>query len=252
MAKRTSVAIFAIAGATAIGSCDKRPASDTSTGARTEEACATEPAAKIRTVLHYLHRMHEHEIRSGNLAADRTLVPDVRKLAKRMVTEHMTADMKLVDLARHERIDLSTIAPADPVHAAALRLATADEEEMQELSTEALDVVYVSGEAERHGFLLEVVDQGEKVASGEVKSLLDEAHDMAARHHDSAVMLMQDLHFVPHAVGGGPAGDDDTDTSTDPVRNRLRRDSRPTRREDPMRLDGGVWPPSTTPPERMP
>jgi predicted outer membrane protein len=194
--------------------------------------------------------MHEHEIRAGNLAADRTLVSDVRHLAKRMVTDHITADQKLVDLARHERLDLSPLAPADPVHAAALKLAAADEDEMQELSTEALDVVYVSGEADRHALLLEVVDQGEKVAAGEVKSLLDEAHDMAARHHDSAVMLMQDLHFYPRAVGGGPV--DDEGPPATPSRARQRSESRPTRRDDPMLLDGGVWPPITTPPERMP
>jgi predicted outer membrane protein len=251
MAKRTSLALLVVAGAAAIGSCDKRTASDTSTGAATkQEACATEPAAKLRTVFHYLHRMNEHEIRSGNLAADRTQVPDVRRLAKRMVAEHLTADQKLVDLARHERIDLSALAPADPIHAAALRLASADEEEMQELSSEALDVAYVSGEAEKHGFILEVVDQGERIATGDVKSLLDEAHDMAARHHDAAVMLMQDLQFAPRAIGGGPVRDDDS--AADVSRNRRRNEARPTRREDPMRLDGGVYPPITTPPERMP
>jgi predicted outer membrane protein len=250
MGKRTSVALFAVAAAAAIGSCDRRPASETSSGASREESCATEPAAKIRAVFHFLHRVHESEIRAGNLAADRTQVDDVRRLAKRLVADHIAADQKLVDLARRERIDLGTLVPADPVHAAALRLAAADEEEMQELSSDALDVVYVATEAEKHGFILEVVDQGEKIAAGDVKSLLDEAHDMAARHHDSAVMIMQDLRFAPRAVGGGPVGDDDTrpDTSKD----QRRRDRRPLRRDDAMRLDGGVWPPVTTPPDRLP
>jgi putative membrane protein len=217
-----------------------------------EEACVTAPAAKTRAVFHYLHRMHESEIRAGNLAADRTRNADVRRLAKRMVADHVTADQKLVDLARREKIDLATLMPADPVHAAALRLATADEQEMQELSSDALDVVYVATEAEKHGFTLEIVDQGEKVAAGDVKSLLDESHDMAARHHDAAVMLMQDLHFAPSAVGGGPAsGDDDAEIESPTLRDRKRHDTRPTRRGDPMALDGGVWPPVTAPPERM-
>jgi hypothetical protein len=74
---------------------------------------------------------------------------------------------------------------------------------------------------------------------------------MAARHHDRAVMLMQDLHFPPRAIGGGPATEESS-PATAPPRNRPRSESRPARREDPMLLDGGVWPPITTPPERMP
>jgi hypothetical protein len=250
MAKRTTVAIFAIAASAVMGSCDKRPASETTASPR-EETCLLGPAAKLRAVLYYLHRAHESEIRAGNLVADRTMVPDVRALAKRTVADHLTADQKLIDLARRERIDLTTLGAADPVHAAALRLAGSDEEEMQELSSDALDVVYVATEAERQAFTLEVIDQGEKVAAGDVKSLLDEAHDMAARHHDRAVMLMQDMQFVvPRAVGGGPVRDEDTEV--DPSRKPRRRESRPARAIDPMRLDGGAWPPITTPPERMP
>lgn len=251
MSKRSLLAVIAI-GAAAIGSCERRATAPTPTSG---EACTTEPPAKLRAVLHYLHRMHEAEIRSGNLAADRTLESDVRRLAVRMVAEHMTADQKLTDLARRERIDLDTQVPADPVHAAALRLAAADQEEMQELSNEALDVVYVTSEAEKQALLLEVVDQGEKFAEGDVKSLLDEAHDMAARHHDGAVMLMQDLRFVPRAVGGGPPEKSGDAASS---RNRSRRPSKSIplsdspRLDDPMHLDAGTWPPVTAPPERIP
>jgi predicted outer membrane protein len=240
MSKRTSLAVFGIAAAALIGSCERKPAAVT-TAKPEEDICTVEPGAKLRAVFHYLHRTYESEIRSGNLAADRTEVPDVRRLAKHMVADHMAADQKLVDLAHRERIDLTPLGPPDPVHAAALRVASADAEEMQELSNDALDVVYVSTEAERQALLLEVVDQGEKIAAGDVKSLLDEAHDMAARHHDAAIILMQDLHFAPRAVGGGPVRHDEATVEGSEARPR-----------DPMRLDGGVWPPITAPPDRMP
>jgi predicted outer membrane protein len=249
MGKRTSITVFAVVAAAAIGSCDRRPAPETTSNPR-EEACTTDPAAKTRAVLHYLHRAHESEVRAGNLAADRTRVPEVRGLAKRMVVDHLTADQKLVDLARRERIDLTTPAPADPVHAAALRLETADDDEMQELSEDALDIAYVTTVAARQAFLLEVVDQGEKTAAGDVKSLLDETHDMAARHHDAAVMLMQNLHFAPRAVGGGPTRDLESEPGASAPRRR--RETHPGRRDDAMRLDGGAWPPVTAPPERTP
>ena len=51
---------------------------------------------------------------------------------------------------------------------------------------------------------LEVIDQGLRVATGDVKSLFDQTRQTTARHHDHAVMLMQDLRFAPRAIGGGP------------------------------------------------
>ncbi len=205
---------------------------DGSARKQSEEACATEPAAKLRAVFRYLHETNEAEIRAGNVTADRTTIPDVRQYATSMVSEHVVADQKLVDLARRERIGIETVPPADPIHAAALRYTAAEEQGLQELSLSSLDVVYVASSADQHGFALEVIEQGQRVASGDVKTLFDEAREMTARHRDHAIILMQDLRFAPHAIGGGPVHDFDFD--------------------EPTRVDGGIWPPVTAPPERTP
>ena len=89
MVKRSRVlfAVASVAVGAALGSCDKgtTPA-DPSAPNRTPEGCFTEPAAKLRAVFHYLHRLNESEVRSGNLAADRSKIEDVRSFAVRMVS----------------------------------------------------------------------------------------------------------------------------------------------------------------------
>jgi predicted outer membrane protein len=232
MAQRIPIAVYALASAAAIAGCDRGPSVDGSARKQPEEACATEPAAKLRAVFRYLHETNEAEIRAGNVTADRTTIPDVRQYATNMVAEHAVADQKLVDLARRERIGIETVPPADPIHAAALRYATVEEQGLQELAPSSLDVVYVASTAEQHGFALEVIEQGQRVATGDVKSLFDEAREMTSRHRDHALILMQDLHFVPRAIGGGPVHDFDSD--------------------EPTRPDRGIWPPVTAPPERTP
>jgi putative membrane protein len=259
MAERTTVAMFALASAAFVGSCDRGTPDRSTRERQAPETCATEPAAKLRAVFQYLHQVNESEIRLGELAADRTMVPQVKKFATQMMTEHAVADQKLTDLARREHFDMSHVPPADPIHAAALRSAADEEAEMQGLSPAAFDVVYVASQAEQHGFALEVIEQGQRVAAGEPRSLLEDAREMASRHRDHAIMLLQDLHFAPRAVGGGPRRDTDKDMEGDEGRRETPRYPRvPTdpgaglSRDDPMRLDAGVWPPITTPPERMP
>jgi putative membrane protein len=273
MAKPIQIAVLACASAAAFAGCDRGRSVDTSTQKPHEEACATEPNAKLASVFRYLHEMNEAEIRSGNVAADRTQIPDVRQFATSMVTEHASADQKLLDLARRERIGIESVPPVDPIHAAALRYVSIEEQGLQELSPASLDVVYVASSSEQHGFLLEVIEQGQRVAAGDTKSLLDEARDMTVRHRDHAIMLMQDLRFAPRAIGGGPTRDIDLDNDTGAsgqVDKNQRGTTRPRRGtepsspgagnsssqppafEDTTRGDSGVWPPVTAPPERTP
>jgi len=259
MAERTVVAVFALAFAPFVGSCESRMPDRTTREGQPPESCATEPAAKLRAVFQYLHEVNESEIRLANLAADRAAVPQVRKFATQMVTEHAVADQKLTDLARREHLDVSRFLPADPIHAAALKSAADEAAEMQSLTAGSFDVVYVASQADQHRFALEVIEQGRRVAAGEPRSLLEDAREMASRHRDHAILLLQDLRFAPRGVGGGPLRDTGNDTGHEQERRETPRYPRaPTEpgsglsRDDPMRLDAGVWPPITTPPERMP
>lgn len=269
MAKRT--AIFVCAVAAGLCGCDRgaTPAEPTAPTTRAPEGCATEPAAKVRAVFHYLHRLNESEVRSGNLAADRTRLDEVRKFAVQMVDEHAAADQKLVDLARRESIDIASFSPMDPIHAAALRFI--GDEDLANISPPAFDAAYVTSQVELHAIAVKVIDEGQRVAAGDVKSLLDDARDMSAEHLDHATLLLQDFRFSPRGVGGGPVRESDTSsdltsgqpsaphrkrsvsespaTSHPSDESRANDDSRPS--ADPLALDGGVWPPVTAPPERI-
>jgi len=268
MGKRSPVVILALASAALMAaSCDKgtSQAERSSTEKQSRELCPIEPSAKIRAVFQYLHQANENEIRLGNLAGDRTRYPDVKHFASQMVSEHATADQKLVDLARREQIDLTPIAPADPIHAAELRLGIDKEQSMQTVSTDAFDLAYLASQTEKHALLLKISDEGQKNAAGEVKSLLENAREMASRHHDHALVLMQDFRFSPRAIGGGPPSIDDSPANIqrpDPniEQPRSRRSAgasgvepRPSASEDMLGAkDAGAWPPATTPAERMP
>jgi len=256
MTKRTAFVVLAALSTAGLGSCDKgiTPAD---TVARTPEGCVTEPAAKLRAVFHYLHRLNESEIRSGNLAADRTRIDEVRRFAVQMVDEHASADQKLVDLARRERIDLGSFPPTDPIHAAALRFV--GDEDLADVAPPAFDTAYIASQAEIHSVALKVIDEGQRLAAGDLKALLDDAHEMSSQHRDHATLLMQDFHFGPRGIGGGPVRD--SEMSGDSVRaksdiarrHRGMNESASTSRhlDDPLAMDGGTWPPVTSPPDRM-
>jgi putative membrane protein len=207
MAKRSPVVILAFFSAALMSaSCERQvsQAERSSTEKQSRELCPSEPAAKIRAVFQFLHQANENEIRLGNLAGDRTQLPDVKHFAGQMVSEHAAADQKLVDLARREQIDLTSVAPADPIHGAELRLGVDEEQSLQTVSSDAFDLAYLASQAEHHALIVKISDEGQKVASGEVKSQLETARDMASRHHGHAWVLMQDFRFMPRAIGGGP------------------------------------------------
>jgi putative membrane protein len=263
MVKRSRVlfAVASVAVGAALGSCDKgtTPA-DRSAPNRTPEGCFAEPAAKLSAVFDYLHRLNESEVRSGNLAANRSKIDDVRSFAVRMVDEHAAADQKLVDLARRERIDVGSFPPSDPIHSAALRFVV--DEDLTDVAPIAFEAAYLASQAELHGIALKVIDEGLRVAAGDLKALLEDAREMSSQHREHANLLLQDFRFVPRAVGGGPVHASDTRTSTDLSSgqtdlNRRRRSvgeppSASRQSDDPLGLDGGAWPPVTSPPDRMP
>jgi predicted outer membrane protein len=274
MGKRTTMLLLA-ASTAMVANCEtqSRPTSHqpTELERQAQEACATEPASKLRAVLRQLHRQNEAEVRLGNLASDRTMAPSVTKFANEMVNERTTLDEKLLDLARRERLEIGAVPAADPIHAAAIRLVLDDEGALESTSPKDFDVAYVTAQSERHNFAMKIIDEGLKVATGDIKSLLDSAREAASRHRDEALLLMEDLHFPSRAIGGGPVsppvnpGKRETlrdDAAKSPTRGRSGSTPDKSRvqdkssvedkpRFDRLGMDGGVWPPITTPPDIM-
>ncbi len=262
MATRNAWAIFAlmIAGTTATG-CETRTTTSERPSRENQalEACSHEPSARLRTIFRFLHSANEAEIRAANLAANRAERAEVRDFAKELISAHGRAEQQLIDLARRERFDLSALPEPDPVHAAWHRVAIEQEERLGTVSTGAFDALYLGPLTEQHALVLKVIDEGQKIAAGEVRSVLDQSYDMARDHADHAAALLEDLRFAPAAIGGGPSSEE-TPRSEPPASHARRNDSRATRSpsvsDEPSEMwggkDGGIWPPITAPPERMP
>ena len=66
------------------------------------------------------------------------------------------------------------------------------------------EVAYVAPQVEKHQFVLKVIDEAQKMASGDVKKLLDETRPTVESHLDHAKTMQRALSFGAAAVGGGP------------------------------------------------
>jgi predicted outer membrane protein len=206
-----------------------------------------------------LHRAHQAEVSAGNLAAHGSTAPEVREFGRQMVTEHLRADQELQDLARREHIDLTSVLPADPIHAALEEVLVDQGRTMETVSAAPFDARYVGWQVASHAIFSKAVEEALKVATGDTKGLLDKVDQMVQEHHDHALLLMRDLHFAGPAIGGGPGGRNDSSRKTSAPRSidlDLPTEESTPPAPDPGSLprerDAGVWPPITTPPERMP
>jgi putative membrane protein len=176
------------------------------TGQATQaSATKLDDATKTRIVLTELHSINQQEINEGKLAADRAQSADVKKFASDMVTDHTNADQKLTDLAKRMEIDIHS-SPTNPVEAAMSQATDERKRMLSGLSGPAFDIAFIAPEAHEHELALQIIDQGQKSASGDVKRLLDEVKPTVESHREHAKALLKGLRFDSSAVGGGPAG----------------------------------------------
>jgi putative membrane protein len=181
------------------------PTSNTPSGNTSQSTAKLDDAAKTKIVLSELHAANQQEINEGKLAADRAQNPDIKKFANDMVSDHTSADQKLTDLAKRLNIDL-TSTPDNPVQAAKADTGDADKRMLSGLSGAAFDVAYLAPQVQQHEMALQLINQGDKVASGDTKRFLEEIKPTVEAHREHAKNLMKGLKFDMTAVGGGPAG----------------------------------------------
>jgi putative membrane protein len=265
MAKRTMMTTLFLASAAVLAGCDRSNTvgrDQTNTGSASREECPTAPEAKIQAVFRYLHEANEAEMRMGNLAWERSPSEEVKQFAQRMLTEHARSDKELTELARRERIDLTAGTPADPIHAALRQVATERERQLQNIAPSGFDAAYLGPQAEQHLLVVKVIEEAARIAEGDIKAALDKVHDTSSRHQEHALALIQDFRLRSRAVGGGPVstGEANRDGS---VTGEMKRNPRDigSREKDLSgvpaaphggRDAGGIWPPLTAPPDRMP
>ena len=103
-------------------------------------------------------------------------------------------------------IDL-TGAPIDPVHQAMQSASEDYKRGIRGLTGAQFDAAYVAPQTNMHSFVLHVVEEGQKVATGDTKKLLDEMRPVVEAHLDHAKSLTKGLTFAPTAVGGGPGAE---------------------------------------------
>lgn len=179
--------------------------------AASNEACPMTAQAKLNMVLRELHALNQGEIESGRLAEQRAQSGDVKEFAKTMVRDHSEADRKLTDYAKRNGIDLTKVTPVDPIHAALDSADKASENALRTKKGADFDVAYAAPQTLEHRVALGVVEEGQKVAKGEARALMDETQQMLSRHLSLAEKLEGNLRYQPAAIGGGPGQKGDSD-----------------------------------------
>jgi hypothetical protein len=122
-----------------------------------------------------------------------------------MVNDHTMADQKLTDLAKKSNIDLNATSH-DPIQQALQSASEEFKRGLRGMSGSQFEVAYAAPQVEMHGFVLKVIDEAQKTATGDVKKLLEETRPTVEMHLDHAKTLQRGLTFAP-AVGGGPGGE---------------------------------------------
>lgn len=169
------------------------------------EACPMTPTAKLHMVLRELHAMNHAEIEKGREAEKRAQAGEVKEFARIMVRDHTEADRRLTEYAKNNGVDLTKVAPIDPIHAALDRADAASEKALSTKRGASFDAAYVAPQAFEHRVVLGVVEEGQKYAKDDAKDFLDGMHRMMSDHLVRATKLIDQLQFAPAAVGGGPA-----------------------------------------------
>lgn len=169
------------------------------------EACPTTSAAKLNMVLRATHAFNQREIEKGREAAERAQAGEIKEFARLMVREHTDADRRLTEYAKRNSVDLTKIAPVDPIHEALHRADVASQRMLAAKREAGFDATYLAPQAFEHRIAISVVEEGQKYAKDEAKELLDGMHQMLGAHLTIASRLIDNLHFAPAAVGGGPA-----------------------------------------------
>jgi len=155
-------------------------------------------------LLRQLHAANQEEIDVGKLAVDKAQNLEVKKFAGQMVNDHTAADDKLTSLARRMNIDIDA-SPDNPVEKALGSASDDFKKSLRTMSAPQFDIAYFAPQADKHTLALKVVDEAQKMATGDVKKFLEETRPTVESHLAHAQAMMRSLSFAP-AVGGGPMG----------------------------------------------
>lgn len=172
---------------------------------KTEDNCPTTAKSKLRMILRELQSVNHAEIQSGGLALARSKAGPVREYAGTLIRDHQEAARRFDNYAKRNEIDLSQVAPVDPIHASVERADRATREYLQNIDDSFFDAAFIGAETAHHRLALSMVLEGEQYATDEAKDLLGGMHRILAVHLALAEKLGENLRFEPKAVGGGPS-----------------------------------------------
>jgi putative membrane protein len=167
-------------------------------------ACTMDDAAKVRSVMQFVHAANQSEIRLGKIAQSKSQNADVKAQADRMVKDHTEADKKISDLAAKENVKLD--APmVDPLYLGTVAAEDTFAKELSAKSGTAFDMSYIGHSSSDHRLVLKVLEEGTKAAKGQTQQAFEQLHATVASHKEQADKTMKSLQGTPpKAVGGGP------------------------------------------------
>ncbi|HMF41219.1 MAG TPA: DUF4142 domain-containing protein [Polyangia bacterium] len=143
-------------------------------------------------VLKNLHDANQMEIVAGKLAQDKAQSKEVKRFGKTLVTDHASADQKILKLAKDEKIDL----PANPMTSGE------DMKKLQLATGSEFDRIFVNEMLAGHQKVIaDVKAARDGTGDGKLKQLLSATLPVLEKHRQTAQKLVDDLGPSASAAG---------------------------------------------------
>ncbi len=188
-----------------------------SSGAGGVSGLSSLPAPKDeKGFLERVHRVNQDEIKLGTLAREKASSREVKDLAEMMISDHRSADERLMTLARSRKL---TLGDPKPVNDLERKMMQSDDDTLavlRQVDGQVFDQMFLSHMVMGHDRAINKVTMGmQKFSSPELAPLLSEMLPRITQHRDQAFQLLGKVDQIGSQPGVGGAGTQGTQDSRD-------------------------------------
>jgi len=162
-----------------------------------------------KALLDRLHMANQHEIKTGQLAQQRSQNPDVKAFGTIMMKAHTALDQKLTSYARSKGLKLTeSPKPMNDAEEASMAKDKATMEQLQVIRGAPFDSAYLTSQIAGHDAVLGMVLTAQKAmpkATPELAAMLEDFSKQVPAHRHQAWNMLGKLGGSTGVGGSGPA-----------------------------------------------